>query len=212
MKIGNQSFELIYPITKEGFIQEAKLIEVAARNCYKSEDKITDDSWKKFLTTLKDRNHGAMLEFGRIMAKFITDRGVSHELVRHRLCNFAQESTRYCSYNKDKFDNQITVISPFVEQGDDKTYKIWHDSCKEAEKAYFGMLEQKYTPQDARSVLPNSLKTEIVVSTNFREWQHIFKLRAISKAAHPMIRKLLIPMYVQVIEYLPEVFDLGPCE
>jgi thymidylate synthase (FAD) len=212
MKIVKQSYKLINPSTQEGFIEEAKRIELVARTCYKSEDKITNDSWRKMVKMLSDKNHGAMIEHSSMTVLFTTDRGVLAEITRHRLCSFAVESTRYCNYSKDKFDNEITVIEPFVEEGDDTVYRTWHDSMLQSEDAYFSMIKQGYSPQIARSVLPNSLKTEINITCNFREWQHIFRLRAISKAAHPMIRSLIKPLYLQCREWLPEIFDLGEIE
>jgi thymidylate synthase (FAD) len=212
MKVVKQGYRLINPSTQEGFIEEAKKVEQVARTCYKSEDKITEDSWRKMVKMLSDKNHGAMIEHSSMTVLFITDRGVSHEIVRHRLASFAQESTRYCNYSKDKFDNEITVIEPFVEEGDNTVYKTWYDSMLQSEDAYFSMIKQGYSPQIARSVLPNSLKTEINVTCNFREWQHIFRLRTISRAAHPMIRNLIKPLYLQCREWLPEIFDLGEVE
>jgi len=209
MKIVKPSYEILIPANEAEWNRERKLIERIARVCYKSEDKITDTSWQSMLKMLNDKNHGAMLEHSRMSVLFVCDRGVSHELVRHRLCSFAQESTRYCNYSKDKFGNEITVLEPFVNHCDNEVYKSWSDACHSSEKEYFNFLEKGYSPQIARSVLPNSLKTEIVVTTNFREWQHIFRLRAISKAAHPQMRELLVPLYEYCRSILPEVFDLG---
>jgi thymidylate synthase (FAD) len=119
MKIVNQSYKILFPhvncgcgIPDAGFIQEAKLIELAGRTAYKSEDKISDDSYDSFIRGIIKRKHEAVIEFGTMMVKFITNRGISHELVRHRLCSFLQESTRYCSYGQDRFGNEITVIAP----------------------------------------------------------------------------------------------------
>jgi len=142
--------------------------------------------------------------------KFITDRGVSHELVRHRLASFLQESTRYCNYGNDKFGKEITVIRPSDWDKWSETAKTcWKNGIDHAETVYLTMIFNGATPQQARSVLPNSLKTEINVKANFREWMHIFQLRAISKAAHPDMRALMIPLYEKCREVLPCVFDLG---
>jgi thymidylate synthase (FAD) len=148
---------------------------------------------------------------------FIIDRGISHELVRHRLASFTQESTRYCNYSKDKFDNGITFIKPdwynSLDNGDEDTISFhWHNCMKHCERIYLLLLEQGLSPQFARSVLPNSLKTEIVITTNFREWRHIFQLRAIEKAAHPQMRQLMIPLYKECKNLLPEIFNLGEPE
>ena len=212
MKIVNQDFEILFPATEAEWDRERKLIERIARVCYKSEDKITDASWAPMLKMLNDKGHGAMLEHSKMSVWFQTDRGVSHEIVRHRICSFAQESTRYCNYSKDKFGNEITVVKPNLKEENAVSRAAWLVAMQSAEDQYFKMINDGQTAQIARSVLPNSLKTEIVVTTNFREWQHIFKLRAISKAAHPQMRELMIPLYELCRKQLPEVFDLGDVE
>jgi len=209
MKIINQSYEIL---SDPDLRKQLKLIELSGRTAYKSEDKITDDSAKDFVKMINNRNHEAVLEHSFLSVKFITDRGVSHELVRHRLCSFTQESTRYCNYSKDKFDNGITFIWPIWYNQEETASAIWLKSISQSEIDYLKMLELGWNPQQARSVLPNSLKTEIVVSANFREWKHIFRLRAISKAAHPQMRDLMIPLYNYCREQLPEIFDLGAKE
>ena len=134
-------------------------------------------------------------------AKFVCDRGVSHELVRHRNCAFAQESTRYCNYSKDKFSNEITVIEPFFWK-DRKMYARWWFSAANAESSYFALLLMGATPQEARSVLPNSLKTEIIVTANEKEWQHIVDLRAkgTTGAPHPQMKEIMYPWYKELKE------------
>ena len=208
MKIINQYYEILSDLDLR---KQLKLIELAGRTAYKSEDKITDDSAKEFALMINKRNHEAVLEHSFLSVKFITDRGVSHEIVRHRLCSFTQESTIYCDYYKDKFDKQLTFIKP-IGMDDKNRFIIWQTAMIQAEKYYLMMIDNKENPQQARSVLPNSLKTEIVVSANFREWKHIFRLRAISKAAHPQMRDLMIPLYNYCKEQLPEIFDLGEVE
>ena len=135
---------------------------------------------------------------------FVCDRGVSHELVRHRPCSFAQESTRYCNYGNDKHGNQITVIEPFfyAEPGREKEYEIWKKSCEVAEKSYMDLLAIKKSPQEARSVLPNSLKTEIIMTATEEEWQHIINLRAIGTtgAPHPQIIQSMDLVYNRLVE------------
>jgi thymidylate synthase (FAD) len=213
MKLIDSSYSLISPKTQEDFIIEAMIIEEIGRTCYKSEDKITDDSWKKFVSTLKKSGHHAMLEHVSMSVRFICDRGVSHELVRHRLCAFAQESTRYCNYSKDKFGNELTFIRPSTfEKWGGVTRDSYITELKEIEKQYLFMIENGNKPQEARAILPNSLKTEICVTADWREWMHIFQLRAIEKAAHPDIRALMLPLYNQCRLWLPEIFDLGDPE
>lgn len=210
MKIINQSYKILE-------MSDPRLIERAGRVAYKSEDKITDDSYQEFVKMIAKRDHQSVLEHSMMSVLFVTDRGVSHEIVRHRIASFTQESTRFCSYNKDKFGNEITCIIPYFFTTSDKSlfnadeYGWWYSVCV-SEQTYLAMIARGLTPQAARSVLPNSLKTEIVVTTNFREWRHIFKLRAISKAAHPQMRDLMIPLYNEVRRIYPEVFEMGEPE
>lgn len=183
-------------------------IEKVGRTCYKSEDKITNDSAIKFVAGLIKRGHEAMIEHNCLSVRFICDRGVSHELVRHRLASFGQESTRYCNYSSDKFGNEITVIQPlfFDSMGNPALYLIWVKAMEDAEKHYFKLLEYEATAQEARTVLPNSLKTEIVVTMNLREWRHFFKLRTES-VAHPQMRELTIPLLIELKTLIPVIFD-----
>lgn len=184
-------------------------IELAARTCYKSENLIDENSHIKMIKTLIVNKHEAMLEHAYITVKFICDRGVSHELVRHRIASFAQESTRYCNYSKDKFGNEITVIEPAFWDKDMEKYWMWKASCEQAEKYYFSLLEIGATPQEARSVLPNSLKTEIIVTMNIREWRHFFDLRACGKTGkpHPQMLELTIPLLNELKSKVPVIFD-----
>lgn len=209
MEVVNASYEILSKISKGG-IEELQLIEKIGRICYKSEDKITDTSAKEFVKMLIARGHEAMIEHVSLSVKFIVDRGVSHELVRHRIASFAQESTRYCNYSKDKFGNGITFIKPFFFE-DDVRYQRWLSEMASAESAYLDLLNSGATPQEARSVLPNSTKTEIVVTMNLREWRHFFKLRC-AKAAHPQMREVTIPLLTELQERLPVIFDDFPLE
>ena len=208
MKIIKPSYEILTPISKDG-LEELKRIETAARTCYKSEDKIAEDgsSARKMVKALITRGHEAMLEHSQLSVKFICDRGVTHEMVRHRLCSFAQESTRYCNYSGDKFGNELTFIEPFFFKDNLTYYSFWKDACQKCEDVYMYLISQGVPPQEARSVLPNSLKTEIVVTANYREWRTIFKLRC-AKDAHPQIREVMIPLQKELAEKLPEVFDI----
>lgn len=184
-------------------------LELIGRTCYKSEDKITEDSAAKFVAGLIKRGHEAMLEHVSITVKFVTDRGISHEIVRHRLASYAQESTRYCNYSQDKFGHELTFIIPdFLEYGSEG-FKLWKDEMKQVEKTYFAMLEAGHTPQEARSVLPNSLKTELVMTANLREWRAFFKLRAANStgAAHPQMLEITRPLLDDLKVMIPVVFD-----
>lgn len=183
-------------------------IESIARVCYKSEDLITQDlsSAKKIVSKLIQSGHEAMLEHVSFSVRFVCDRGVSHELVRHRMASYAQESTRFCNYSKDKFGNEITVIEPCFWDKHSEHYGEWEVSCWLAERTYFRLLENGSTPQEARSVLPTSLKTEVVMTANLREWRHFFKLRT-AKAAHPQMRELTIPLLTDLKTMIPIIFD-----
>lgn len=224
MKLIKPTFEILTLIDGKEIL---KTIEKVARTCYKSEDKIDDQSAEKMVKSLIARGHEAMIEFFDITVKFTCDRGVSHEIVRHRLASYAQESTRYCNYSKDKFDGQITYIIPsWMDDylptdnaycGNDdawwKTFKdindpklVWLNSMQVAENNYIHLLNLGWSPQEARSVLPNSLKTEINVKMNLREWRHFFKLRC-APAAHPQMREVAIPLLENLKMSVPIVFD-----
>ena len=207
MKIIKPYAEILSGISKGG-IKELQFIEKAARTCYKSEDKITDDgeSAKALIKQLIKSGHEAMLEHSSLSVKFVVDRGVSHEIVRHRLFSFAQESTRYCNYSKGKFGNEITFIEPCFWDEDSNFYLMWKLCCMEAEKDYIRFIEDGATPQEARAVLPNSVKTELIVTGNYREWRHFFKLRT-DKAAHPQMREVAIPLLKELRRRIPIVFD-----
>ena len=182
MKIVEPKYEILTDIS-EGGIEELQQIERVARVCYKSEDKITPDgeSAKKLVRFLVKQEHEAMLEHSQLSVLFTCDRGVANELVRHRIASFAQESTRYCNYSKEKFEGSITVVEPFyIDKEQNRLfYRKWVESCELAEKTYFLMLMNGYRPEQARCVLPLCLKTEIVVTANYREWRNIFKLRTV---------------------------------
>lgn len=182
-----------------------KKIERVARVCYKSEDKITEGSAEKTVKALIKSNHGAMLEHYSFSVKFICDRGVSHEIVRHRLASFAQESTRYCNYGNA--DGGCTFIYPFWMNED--TDNEWRWACGTAERAYLDMLHKGATPQEARAVLPNSLKTEVVMTANLREWRHFFKLRACGDTGkpHPQMLEVAVPLLKEIKSLIPVIFD-----
>lgn len=243
MKIVNAGYENLTDISPYGTL-ELEQIERAARTCYKSEDKITEqgESAKKLIKNLIKNGHEAMLEHSQLSVKFICDRGVSHELVRHRMASFAQESTRYCNYGNEKFGKAITCVLPFKFHGANTVltedeirelyyethgasrsieiyskvmdlpdielaYALWRLSCAEAEETYFSLLDDLgWSPQEARCVLPNNLKTEVVMTANYREWRHILKLRT-DKAAHPQMRELMVPLLKELKERIPVIFD-----
>ena len=198
MKIVKPSVELIW-ITQNPELE----IEKAGRTCYKSEGRMTPESSGEFCKMMKDRGHHAMIEHAVASFRIITDRGVSHEIVRHRIASFAQESTRYCDYSSDKFGGEITVVEP---PGlDEDAREIWQDACAKAELRYFGLLNNNCSPQIARSVLPTCLKTEIVMTANFREWRHFITLRR-AKAAHPQIREIAEYVLSVLKIHAPNVF------
>lgn len=194
--------------------QPMNLIELAGRTCYKSEEKITPESASKFVQKINKLGHHSVLEHSAMTVRFIIDRGVSHELVRHRLCVFSQESTRYCDYKGGVefiIPPWCTQIEPMnTEEGYDisdipEDQAMWFCAMRVAEWQYIELRSHFWSPQQARSVLPNSLKTEIVVTANFREWQHIFSLRT-SKAAHPQMREIMLPLLKECAERFPEIF------
>ena len=204
MKIIKQSWEFLREPNGEDIL---KIIEESGRTCYKSEDKITEDSARKFVTGIIKSGHHSVIEHYNLSARIITDRGVTHEIVRHRLVSYCQESTRYCNYVHDKFGNEITVILPvWFYDVKDEQYLAWKECCRHCETSYFMLSSLGQTPQQARSVLPNSLKTEIVMTCNLREWRYFFTLRT-SKAAHPQMRELAISMLEGFKEKIPVLFD-----
>ena len=229
MKLIKPSYEIITDLEKSEVRKMLKTLEKVARTCYKSEDKITEDSADKIIEMLIKKGHEAMIEFVDIIVKFTCDRGISHEIVRHRLASYAQESTRYCNYSKDKFDNQITFIIPFWINLDAGEYLTKWDStdmylqkCKKepnneadyywfkemanSEKYYQKLINLGWQPQQARTILPNSLKTEINVKFNLREWRHFFKMRC-SSSAHPQMRELTVPLLDEFKIKIPILFD-----
>lgn len=203
MKIINASVELVTPVNGEVIL---KRLEECGRVCYKSEHRITDTSAAAFIAGIIKRGHEAVLEHCSFTAKFICDRGVSHEIVRHRMASYCQESTRYCNYAKDEFGSEITVIRPFYLSEDSIAWQAWKRACMTAEQCYFRMLEEGCAAQEARAVLPNSLKTELVMTANIREWRHFLRLRR-APAAHPQMREIALLLLEQVHERVPVLFD-----
>lgn len=206
MNIIEPNVEFITPMDFNIGRETMKRIEQIGRVCYKSEGSITEDSYVRFIKGLINRGHESVLEHAVFTVKFVCDRGVSHEIVRHRLASYSQESTRYCNYSNDKFGNEITVIRPCFFEVGSELYNVWRDSCSDAESAYFALLAYGATPQEARSVLPNSLKTEVVMTANVREWRHFFRLRC-SQAAHPQMREVAIKGLKKFWYYMQPLFD-----
>lgn len=203
MRIIEPSFEILDEIDGENIL---KKIEKAGRVCYKSEDKITQDSARKFVTNILKSGHESVIEHEKISVKIICDRGVTHEIVRHRIASYSQESTRYCNYCKDKFGNELTFVRPLFWKENSEEYNVWLNTVKTIEDAYNQLIALGAEPQQARSILPNSLKTEIIVTMNLREWRHFFKLRT-AKRAHPQMREVACALLVEFKKRIPAIFD-----
>lgn len=188
--------------------QILKLLERAGRTCYKSEDKITPDSSRRFVDMITHvKKHESVLEHQSITVHVICDRGISHEIVRHRIGAYSQESTRYCNYCSEKFNEEITVVRPeHLNKKGDYDEQVWRDAMLNAERSYFKLISMGWTPQEARGVLPTELKTEIVITYNLRQWRHFFQMRC-STAAHPQVRVLALSMLKRFKEIIPVVFD-----
>lgn len=230
MKIIKPTYKIRTKIS-DGGIEELKFIEAVGRECYQSADVITQDgsTAKMFVKMLIDRGHEAMLEHSQLSVMFAVDRGVSHELVRHRIASFAQESTRYCNYSKGKFGGEITVVSPEQvmrdrigtkvkvdgEEVEVDIYRVnewlieWAKAVATAEEHYMALVNNGCPPELARSVLPHSVKTSITITANYREWRNFFKLRAadITGKAHPQMKEVTVPLLSEVQSLIPVVFD-----
>ncbi len=205
MRIVKQGYQILYPTTQEQGLDILKFIERAARICYKSE--VGSDVNLGFIRSLIKKGHLAMIEHGNdIIVKFTVDRGISHEQVRHRIASYAQSSTRYCNYSKDKFGKEITVIQPpfHTIAAFDRWFRVM--TC--CEQGYMEVLDIGELPELARSVLPTSLMTELIVKANPREWRHILRLRT-AKSAHPQMRELMIGLKQELGKLVPVLFDEG---
>ena len=206
MRIINPSFEII---NRPNGHEVLRHLELCGRVCYKSEDAISDESAERLIRMMLERGHESPIEHFSVSVRIICDRGVSHEWVRHRIASFSQESTRYCNYQKSKFGSELTFIRPYFAEEGSKLFDIWKSSMQQAETAYFEMLNCGAKPEDARSVLPNSLKTEFICTMNLREWRHFFRLRC-APAAHPAMREISIPLLPEFQKMIPVLFD-GLC-
>lgn len=200
MRIIEPYYEILDPMNRNYILRK---IEKIGRVCYKSEDKITNDSASRFVRSIVKSGHESVIEHFSFSVRFVVDRAVSHEIVRHRIASFSQESQRYCNYSTE---GQVTFIRPFYLTDGSNQYLAWRKSCEMAEKAYLRLLDQEMKPEEARAVLPNSTKTEIVMTANLREWRHFFRLRTDLKA-HPQMRQIMLPLYHKLRFFLPEVFD-----
>jgi len=208
MKIINAGFEILDGLDASEIL---KKIELCGRVCYKSEANITSETAANFVRGIINNGHESVLEHVSFSVRFIVDRGVSHELVRHRIASFSQESTRYCNYNND--NGGCTFIKPlFFDEQEEAApskatrYHRWKHAMQVADRAYANMIASGATPQEARSVLPNSLKTEVIMTCNLREWRHMLKLRT-AKAAHPQMREVSILLLNQLKGRIPVIFD-----
>ncbi len=183
-------------------------IEKAGRVCYKSEENISEESAEIFVGSILKSGHESVIEHQNITVRVICDRGVTHEIVRHRIASYSQESTRYCNYSSNKFGNELTYIEPCFWKGENdiKKMEVWLDTMTYIENKYIELIDMGATPQEARSILPNSLKTEIVMTMNLREWRHFLKLRT-SKAAHPQMREVAIMILNEFKDSIPVIFD-----
>lgn len=203
MKVINSSFSFNDVVNGSDIL---KKIEKAARVCYKSEDKISENTAPQFIANIIKRGHESVLEHEKITVTIICDRGVSHEIVRHRIASYSQESTRYCNYTDGKFGSELTFIKPCFWSETDEKYRIWYEQMTQIEDNYNKLIKMGAKPQEARDILPNSLKTEIVVTMNIREWRHFFKLRC-SPAAHPQMREISLKMLFDFKRIIPVLFD-----
>lgn len=203
MKVIAPSFEILFLPEGDDVLSA---LERYGRTCYKSEEKITPGSAAEFVRRIIKSGHHSVIEHVGMTVRFVCDRGVTHELVRHRLAAYSQESTRYANYSQDKFGGEITVIRPLFWLPGSREYQAWLTAMAQAEAAYLALLELGARPQEARGVLPNSLKTEIVMTANLREWRHVLGLRS-GKAAHPQIREVMLPLIAELHGRLPVIFD-----
>lgn len=183
-----------------------KKIERACRICYRSEDKITDNSYQNLLKNCINRGHESVLEHEKISVLLVGDIGTYKDLTRHRIASFSVESTRYCNYGKDKFGNQLKFMKPVHIDEGTKEYEIWKECMENIEKAYIEMSKLGALPDQLRMLLPHSTASQYALTANIREWRHILSLRC-SSHTHPAIRQLLIPLLLKFKEDMPELFD-----
>ena len=198
--------EPVVEIEKVDYNKIMKNLERACRTCYRSEDKITEESYKTLLKNCINRGHESILEHEKITIRMICDIGVYKDLTRHRHASFSIESTRYCNYGKDKFENQIKFIEPVNIEKNTELYEEWKTSCEEIEKHYIKMVELGATPDQMRMILPHSTAALVTMTANIREWKHIFSLRC-TKHAHPAVEQVMIPLLLHFKQNMPEIFE-----
>ncbi len=209
MKIIEPSVELAQELNAAEIM---KHLERAGRVCYKSESKISDTSAEKFIANIIKSGHESVIEHVSVTFKIICDRGVSHEIVRHRLASYSQMSTRYCDYSGEKFGGELSFIKPCFWAEDDENFQLWKSAMQQLEKIYLTMRKNGARPEQARSILPNSLATEIFMTANLREWRHFLKLRTAPRA-HPQMRQVALKIYQILSENLPVIFsDINPAK
>ena len=187
-------------------IKVMKRIERACRTCYRSEGSIDDESYKRLIKNCINRGHESVLEHEKVTIRMICDIGVYKDLTRHRFGSFSIESTRYCNYGKDKFENEIKFIEPVNIDKTSELYKDWYRTVDFIEQEYVRMSRMGATPDQMRMILPHSTAAEVTMTANIREWRHILKLRA-SKMAHPAIQQLMIPLLLHFKTIMPELFS-----
>ena len=185
-------------------VQVMKRIERACRTCYRSEGKITEDSYKNLIKNCINRGHESVLEHEKVTVRIYNDIGSYKDLTRHRFASFSVESTRYCSYDKDKYGNEISFMDPvYIE--DEKVYEVWKKTMQEIENSYLEMKKLGATTDMCRNILPHSTAAEYTMTANIREWKHIFELRA-NNHVHPAIRQVMIPLLKYFKEQMPDIF------
>ena len=187
VKIAAPKVEVLTPLDGDAIL---KHLELCARNCYKNEDKITADSARQMVRKLLELGHEAMIEHYNLTVKLTCDMGVYKDLTRHRHVSYAIESTRYCNYSKGKFGNELTVMKPCHIKEGTPEYQIWLSTMETIEKNYNAMAELGCKPDQLRMLLPHSIKADVIMTANLREWRHIFKLRC-APAAHPTVQEVM---------------------
>jgi thymidylate synthase (FAD) len=199
MNIVDMSVQLLDPINEPAILEK---LELCGRTAYKSEDRITPGSAERFIKSIINAGHDSVLEHVSISVKFICDRGITHELVRHRIASYTQESTRYVNYNK----KGMTFIKPPFWKEDSKEYQTWLNVVANCERSYNELIQSGAKPQEARSVLPESLKTEIVATMNIREWRHVLNIRT-QPDVHPQMRMMMQMLLAEFKKQLPVLFS-----
>lgn len=198
--------EPLLEVEKFDGVRIMRNIERACRTCYRSEDKITEDSYKNLLKNCINRGHESVLEHEKISIRMTCDLGVYKDLTRHRIASFSIESTRYCNYGKDKFDNEMKFIKPCNIE-DENNLATWKECMKHIETYYMLMSNNKAKPDELRLLLPHSIAAEVCMTANIREWKHILSLRA-NNHVHPSIQQLMIPLLLLFKKEMPEIFDI----